>query len=64
MKSKIWPLRPQKWPLDLEVLGRGSVNFFKKYILKSVNQAEENELLLGFLVKLLKFQIFSYFLVA
>ena len=32
MKSKIWPLRPRKRPLDLEDLRRGSVNFFKKYI--------------------------------
>ena len=32
MKSKIWPRRPRKWPLDLSDLGRGSVNFFKNYI--------------------------------
>ena len=32
MKSKIWPQRPRKWPLDLNDLGRGSVDFFKKYI--------------------------------
>jgi hypothetical protein len=32
MKSKIWPQRPQKWPLDLNDLGRGSMNFFKNYI--------------------------------
>ena len=32
MKSKIWPQRPRKWPLDLNDLERGSVNFFKNYI--------------------------------
>ena len=30
MKSKIWPPRPRKWPLDLKDLERGSVNFSKK----------------------------------
>ena len=29
MKSKIWPLRPRKWPLDLKDLS-GSVMFFQK----------------------------------
>ena len=38
--------------------------FSKMTFLKSVDQAEKNELLVGFLVKLLKFQIFSYFLLA
>ena len=38
--------------------------FSKITILNSGDQAEKNELLLGFLVKLLKFQTFSYFLVA
>ena len=32
MKSKIWPQRPWKWPLDLNDLGRGPLNFFKNYI--------------------------------
>ena len=41
MKNKIWPYRPQKWPLDLNDLGRGWVicTFFK-----SVYQAEKEEL--------------------
>ena len=43
---------------------RGLVDFFKKYILKLVDQAEKNELKLGSLVKLVKFQTFSYFLAA
>ena len=34
MKSKIWPQQPRKWPLDLNDLGRGLMNFFKKYIFK------------------------------
>ena len=34
MKSKIWPRRPRKWPLDLNDLGMGPVNFFKNYIFK------------------------------
>ena len=34
MKSKIWPQRPRKWPLDLNDLGKGWVNFFKNYIFK------------------------------
>ena len=34
MKSKIWPRQPRKWPLDLNDLGMGSVNFFKNYIFK------------------------------
>ena len=34
MKSKIWLRRPRKWPLDLNDLGSGSVNFFKSYIFK------------------------------
>ena len=38
IKSKIWPLQPRKWPLDLEDLGRGSVNFSKKYIF--INQSK------------------------
>ena len=38
--------------------------FSKNTFFKSVHQAEKNELYLGFLVKLLKLQIFSYFLVA
>ena len=38
--------------------------FLKNTFLKSVDQTEKNELWLGFLIKLLKFQTFSYFLVA
>ena len=34
MKSKIWPQQPRKWPLDLNDLGKGWVNFFKNYIFK------------------------------
>ena len=30
MKSKIWPLQPWKWPLDLKDLRKGSLNFSKK----------------------------------
>ena len=32
MNSKIWPRRPWKWPLDLNDLVSGWVNFFKNYI--------------------------------
>ena len=38
--------------------------FSKNRFFKSVDQAEENELWLGSLVKLVKFQTFSYFLAA
>ena len=50
MKSKIWPPRPQKWPLDVKDLGGGSVNFPKNTFLKSGKSTEKNELHLGFLV--------------
>ena len=36
MKSKFWPQRPRKWPLDLNDLGRGWVIFFKNYIFKII----------------------------
>ena len=38
--------------------------FSKVTISKTANQAEKNELQLGFIVKLLELQIFSYFFVA
>ena len=34
MKSKFWPQRLWKWPLDLNDLGSGSVIFFKNFIFK------------------------------
>ena len=63
MKSKIWPQRPRKWPLDdllTSMTSEVAQWIFSKIIFfKSVHQAEENELLLGFLVKLLKSRILS-----
>ena len=42
MKSKIWPQRPRKWPLDLNDLGVSEL-FQKVTFLKSVHQAEKVE---------------------
>ena len=44
MKSKIWPQRPQIWPLDLNDLRNGSVIFSKITFSKLVHQAEKNKL--------------------
>ena len=57
MNSEILPPRPRKWPLDLEVLGRGSVNFSKNTFFKSGQSTEKNEL--SFLVKLWKLPDFN-----
>ena len=49
--SSFWVTRS----FDLSNLGNlrgGPVNFFKNYVLKSVNQAEKNELELGLVVKI------------
>ena len=45
MKSKIWPQRPRKWPLDLNNLRKDLVIFFSQItFLKLGHQAEKNEL--------------------
>ena len=36
MKSKIWPHRPRKWPLDLNDLGNGSVDFFENVFFEKI----------------------------
>ena len=55
---------PKNLYLPLIFRKRLSGFFQKNTFLKSVDQAEENELYLGSLVTLVKFQTFSYFLVA
>jgi hypothetical protein len=64
MKSKIWPPRPRKWPLDLNDLGRGSVNFFKNYIFKISTSSWEKWAIACLSSQTVRISIFSYFLVA
>ena len=65
MKSKIWPQRPRKWPLDdLNDLGSGSVNFFKNYIFKISASSWEKWAIAWLSSQTFKISIFSYFLVA
>ena len=54
MKSKIWPPRLQKQPLDLKDLRRGSVNFPKSTFFISGKRTDKNKLQVGLLVKLLR----------
>ena len=64
MKSKIWPQRPRKWPLDLNDLGRGSVNFFKNYIFKISASSWEKWAIAWLSSQTVRISNFSYFLVA
>ena len=64
MKSKIWPQWPRKWPLDLNDLGRGRVNFFKNYIFKISASSWEKWAIAWFSCKTFKISNLYYFLVA
>ncbi len=64
MKYKIWPQRPRKWPLELNDLRRGSVNFFKNYILKISVSSWEKWAIARLSSQTFKISNFCYFLVA
>ena len=64
MKSKIWPQRHQKWPLDLNDLGRGWVDFFKNYIFRISASSWEKWAIARFSSKSFKISNLCYFLVA
>ena len=59
MKSKIWPQWPRKWPLDLNNLRRGWVNFFKISA-----SSFEKWAIARFSSKTFKFSHLCYFLLA
>ena len=64
MKSKSWPRRPQKWPLDLNDLGSDSVNFFKNYIFKISASSWEKWAIARISSQTFKIQNFVYFMAA
>ena len=64
MKSKIWPRWPRKWPLDLNDLGRGWVDFFKNYIFKISALSWEKWAIARFSSKTNKISNLCYFLAA
>ena len=59
MKSKIWPPRLQKQPLDLKDLGSSSVNFSKSTFFKSGKRTDKTKLQVSLLVKLLRLPVFK-----
>ena len=64
MISKIWPRWPRKWPLDLNDLGRGGVDFFKNYIFKISALSWEKWAIARFSSKTNKISNLCYFLAA
>ena len=64
MKSKIWPQRPRKWPLDLDDLRRGWVDFFKNYTFKISASSWEKWGIARFFSKTFKISNLCYFLAA
>ena len=64
MKSKIWPRRPRKWPLDLSDLGRGSVIFFKIHIFKISESSWGKWAIVRISSQTYKIQNFVYFMAA
>ena len=64
MKSKIWPRWPRKWPLDLNDLGRGWVDFFKNHIFKISALSWEKWAIARFSSKTYKISNLCYFLAA
>ena len=64
MKSKIWPQRPRKWPLDLNDLGGGWVDFLKNYIFKISASSWGKWAIAQISSQTFKIQNFVYFIAA